>query len=139
RASSVWPLAPESFEIWNDVVTAPCDGLVLAMEGERPDFAPGQTDSVSPLGNFVAIGCPETTVVLAHLRRGSIKVPRNGSVRSGEELARVGASGDAGQAKLRIYAIKGHENAIARLLAQGTPVPLSFGEGAVARGDRIVR
>lgn len=139
RASTLWPTAPEEFFAFDEPVSAPCDGNVLAAEDDRPDLPPSQSDSTSPLGNFVAIGCPEATVVLAHLKRGTITAPKNSGVRVGEPVARIGASGHAGQAKLRIYAVKGAESTLGRLVSQATPVAISFGEGALVRGDTVSR
>lgn len=139
RKASLFPSSSSEFFIFDDVVTAPCDGNIVALEDDREDLPPTRADSVSPLGNYIAIACPDITVVLAHLKRASLAVPRNTGVRVGDALARVGASGHAGQAKLRIYAVKGQEQIVARLIGQATPVPITFGEGPLVRGDRVSR
>lgn len=139
RSGSLWPTAPEDFNAFDEPIYAPCDGTVLASEDDRPDLPPTQSDGAQPLGNFVAIGCTEATIVMTHLRRASIKAPHNSSVRVGELVARVGASGRAGEAKLRIYALRGRESQPARIVAHGTPVALNLGEGVLVRGDRVSR
>lgn len=134
--SSLWPVDPDAFEIWSDLVTAPCDGKVLAAEDERADM-PTTVDSSALLGNFVALGCPDATVVFASLQHGSLKVGTASTVRVGEPLARVGASAPGGEAKLRVYAVRGQESSPDRLMGQGEGVPLEFGSGALVRGDRV--
>ncbi len=139
RSRTLWPTAPEDFNAFDEPIYAPCDGTVLASEDDRPDLPPTQSDGAQPLGNFVAIGCTEATIVMTHLRRASIKAPHNSSVRVGELVARVGASGRAGEAKLRIYALRGRESQPARIVAHGAPVALNLGEGVLVRGDRVSR
>lgn len=137
RVGSLWPTDPREFNIFGEPVSAPCDGNVLAAEDDRPDLPPSQTDSITPLGNFVAIGCPEVTVVLSQLRRGSLKAPKNIGVRTGEVIAAVGGSGSGGEARLRIFAVRGQVSTPDKLAALGEGVPIAFAEGPVARGDRI--
>ncbi|MFO0672944.1 MAG: hypothetical protein U0235_25570 [Polyangiaceae bacterium] len=137
RASSLWPTDPRAFAVFDEPVSAPCDGTVLAAEDDRPDLPPSQTDSITPLGNFAAIGCPDVTVVLAQLRRGSLKTPKNTSVRVGEAVASVGASGSGGEARLRIFAVRGQVSTPEKLASLGEGIPVVFGDGPLARGDRV--
>jgi hypothetical protein len=140
RADTPWPTAPEGFVIFDDAVSAPCDGKILAAEDDKPDLPPSQGDSLTPLGNFVAIGCPDATVVFAHLRRGSLVAPKNVSVHVGDAVARVGASGRGGEAKLRMFALRGAESSPDRIASQAEGIPIAFGvfgDGALVRGDRL--
>jgi hypothetical protein len=137
RASALWPTDPRDFVVYGRPVTAPCDGRVLAAEDDHPDLPPSQDDSSAPLGNFVAIGCPDATVVLSQLQRGSIKTPKNVTVHVGEPLASVGASGRGGEARLRMFALRGQESAPARIASQAEGIPFVLGESALIRGDRL--
>jgi hypothetical protein len=90
---------------WDSPVLAPASGRVLESRNDVIDNILGKTgfDPASIggnvkgfLGNFVAIEHPGGEVsVLAHLHKGSVRAVRGQLVRSGQEIGRIGLSGDS--------------------------------------------
>ena len=106
RASGVLPADLTRYAIINDPVQAPCNGEVLAAEDGHPDRSPPELDPDDPAGNHLAIACGEATVLLAHLRQGSV-IPRVGDrVETGQRIARVGNSGNTTEPHLHIHAVR---------------------------------
>ena len=87
RARGLYPRALERYAIFGDTVVSPCSGRVAAMRDSLPDLAPPRSDPEQPAGNYVALECGGTTVVLAHLMRGSVQV------RTGEQVFTSAAAG----------------------------------------------
>jgi len=85
-------------------VLAPADGVVTdAIDGVR-DNVPGPMNPYSALGNAVFIQHREREVsVLAHLKRGSIKVKVDDEVKKGQVIALCGNSGNSSQPHLHYH------------------------------------
>jgi len=85
-------------------VLAPADGVVTdAIDGVR-DNVPGSMNPYSALGNAVFIQHREREVsVLAHLKRGSIKVKVDDEVKKGQVIALCGNSGNSSQPHLHYH------------------------------------
>ena len=85
-------------------VTAPIAGRVSAAfgdaddnvaGGEAPTRSIGETmrDPLWYFGNYVVIEGPSVSVLLAHLRKGSLSVKKGDTVREGDPIGTVGNSG----------------------------------------------
>ena len=96
----------EDWYAWDQPVLAPGDGTVVRARGDQPDGRKGHPPELTKellladpsllWGNQVVIdhGNGEFSV-LAHLRQGSVPVKPGQRVRRGQEVGRVGFSGDA--------------------------------------------
>ncbi|MDP2772124.1 MAG: M23 family metallopeptidase [Nocardioides sp.] len=106
--------APEVFRGFGEPVLAPADGVVVLTHDGEPDhegrrsqlalvpYALGQARRVRAgvaaiAGNHVvlSLGPAGPFVLLAHLRRGSLLVRPGQTVRSGDQLAECGNSGNS--------------------------------------------
>lgn len=84
----------DDYYAWDQIVLAPAGGRVVHAVHDVPDHAPGAWRSEDPHGNHVVIdhGNGEYSV-LAHLRKGSLRVNVGDEVNAGTALAKVGNSG----------------------------------------------
>jgi len=84
-------------------VVAPAPGTVVRVVDGLPDCAPGTADTIHPWGNLVLLWVgADRYFLLAHLTPGSIRVEEGATVRTGQELARCGASGRAPRPHLHV-------------------------------------
>jgi murein DD-endopeptidase MepM/ murein hydrolase activator NlpD len=107
------------FHAWNAKVVAPAGGVVAAaVDGLRDNTPMVETDRERPAGNHVVVKAREGVfVVLAHLRKGSVRVRAGDRVRAGQVLGRVGNSGNSSEPHLHVHADDG----------AGAGLPLRFG------------
>lgn len=103
---------------WDQPVYSPCEGTVVAAGNEAPDTEwtgmlfdlirlglkrPAADAPFSEYGgNYVIIKSGEHFVLLAHFRKGSLKVKPGDRVSAGQELGRVGNSGSSLQPHLHL-------------------------------------
>jgi hypothetical protein len=112
-----WPLArkPQTFPGFGQPICAPADGRVVRTRGWWRDhwsrnswpallylFLEGSArELIGPgalLGNHVVLDVGDGNyAVLAHLKRGSIKVKKGRAVRAGQQLAECGNSGNSSE------------------------------------------
>ena len=141
RARGVWPAAFDAYEIFDRAVVAPCDGVVLGMADGAPDMPIGRVDSLRPAGNHVLLSCAvdgaEVTLLLAHLRSGSVAVARGDRVSRGALLGRVGNSGNSTEPHLHVHAVRGREAGLGAVLANAEAVPLTFDGQFLTRNSVI--
>jgi hypothetical protein len=123
RALGLWPRSLSRHAIYGDAVYSPCRGRLVRVVDGLPDRPPGERDSVHIAGNHIVIACQGAEVVLAHLMQNSIVVDEGTAVKEGEELARVGNSGNTTQPHLHIHAERG--GATGDIL-NGQGVPITF-------------
>jgi len=64
----------------------------------------GPPDRASPAGNYVLLDCPRMTLLLAHLKRGSIRVRAGDLVEAGDFLGLAGNSGNSSEPHLHVHA-----------------------------------
>jgi Peptidase family M23 len=114
-------------------ILAPAEGRVVVASDRVQDNQPGRTNVQAPLGNYVILqlGASEYAL-LAHLRRGSVRVRAGESVRAGQPIGECGNSGNSSEPHLHFH-------------LQTTPVPFA-GDGLPAQfeayradGQRIGR
>jgi hypothetical protein len=104
RASKVIPTRLGDYNIFGEPVYAPCSGRVLKVENTLPDLQPPQHDRKHLGGNYVLLDCQSSTVLLAHLQRGTVRVESGTQVTAGQLLGKVGNSGNTGEPHLHIHA-----------------------------------
>ena len=130
RAQGLRPRTLDAYEIFDRAVIAPCDGIVSGMSDGAPDAPIGRVDPARPAGNHVLLSCvvggAEVTLLLAHLRRGSVVVTHGDRVRRGARLGQVGNSGNSTEPHLHIHAVRGRWASLTAVLATAEAVPLTF-------------
>lgn len=104
----------EAFGAWGGEVVAPVDGTVAAAVDGIPDNEPDPTDRAVPMeeatiaGNHVVLDLGDGAfVMLAHLRRGSVRVKTGDRVRRGDPLGLVGNSGNSTEPHLHLHVADG--------------------------------
>ena len=141
RARGVRPEALDAYEIFDHAIVAPCDGVVSRVWDGAPDVPIGEVDAARPAGNHVLLSCvvggADLTVLLAHLRSGSVAVAEGEPVRRGARLGRVGNSGNSTEPHLHVHAVRGHSTDPLVVIATGEAVPLTFGGRFLARNAVI--
>ncbi|HEY8481945.1 MAG TPA: M23 family metallopeptidase [Spirillospora sp.] len=125
-----WPLAsrPETFPSFGQEITAPADGVVVhASDWQRDHWSRNSWPALLYLliegivfralfsfltlsaGRFVVGNCVVLDIgdgvyaVLAHLRRGSVRVRKGDRVRAGDVLGEVGNSGNSSEPHLHFH------------------------------------
>ena len=98
------PSDPARYAIWDRKVLAPCDGRVIAArDGVADNPVPFMPHDADP-GNHVLLRCEQADVLLAHFRRGSLRVRPGDEVRTGQQVGSVGNSGASSEPHLHIHA-----------------------------------
>ena len=136
RAVGLMPTKLDDYTIYGMQVVAPCAGEVVIVGTGAPEQAIGTTDTNAPAGNFVALTCDETTIVLAHLK-GAPLVDPGQPVSTGDALGYVGNSGNTTEPHLHIHAVKGSVQNLEVLLFGGDPVPIEFEGHQLKRNDLV--
>ena len=126
RAKGILPRDLEAYAIYDDPVVAPCAGEVLATRNDVEDETPPTSSPGSLLGNHVTLACQGATVLLAHLRVGSVEVQVGDVIEAGHALGRVGNSGNTTEPHLHIHAVEGRVTELQALAFEARPIPLDF-------------
>ena len=118
-------LANEDYFAFGKPVLAPADGVVTEVITGVRDNTPGSMNPYSALGNAVFIEHRQYEVsVLAHFKRGSIKVKVGDKVKRGQLLGMCGNSGNSSEPHLHYH-------------LQNTPI-IQEGTGIKCLFDKIV-
>ena len=121
---------------WGRPVLAPAGGVVVAaVDGVRDNRPQVEIENpTNPAGNHVVLDLGNGEyALLAHLRRGSVRVKPGQRVRRGETLGRCGNSGNSSEPHLHF-----HVQDRPMLFGAARGLPISFA-GYAADGDRVVR
>jgi hypothetical protein len=128
------------YAIFGMEVRSPVRGRVAAMCDGIVDHDLFSTDRKNPLGNHVWLsvdddGGRQLLILLAHLRRGSLRVQVGDTVEPGTPLGKVGHSGNSSEPHLHIHA---QRDARPEAPLDADPVPMSFGDlGQLVRNQRF--
>jgi len=94
-----------SYYIYDKPVLAPADGTVTYVVDGHLDLPVGTLDSQHPTGNQVVLDVGGGRYLLmGHLRQGSVAVKVGDQVTEGQQLARVGNSGNSSHPHIHIQA-----------------------------------
>jgi len=134
RAFGLLPADPNRYVIFGMPVHAPCAGVVSQTENTLPDLSPPQTDPRNPAGNNVMIDCGGFTLLLAHLRQGSVRVRPGQRLANGDLVGSVGNSGNSDEPHLHVHAQGPGTGA---LMLGGEPLSMRFDGRLPVRNDRL--
>ncbi|HEX4143048.1 MAG TPA: M23 family metallopeptidase [Pirellulales bacterium] len=123
----------EDYYCFGQPVLAPGAGKVVAAVDGIADNIPGQANAAEPAGNHVIVDLGQGEfLLLAHLRKGSVKVKPGDRVAAGQKLGRCGNSGHSSEPHLHVHLQTTAD------LADGKGLPLQF-QNYLADGQPVDR
>ena len=128
------PADPARYEIFGHAVLAPCSGIIVQEANDKPDMRVPIMDAENMVGNHVLLRCSDADVLLAHFRKGSVRVQSGQRVNEGQILGEVGNSGNSSSPHLHIHA---QEPGPSGAPFSGKPLPMTFDGRYLVRGDRV--
>lgn len=137
-----WGLLPgnlNAYAIFGSEVTAPCSGEVIGSEGSLEDLIPPNGDEENLLGNHVIIFCNGVSVLLAHLKKDTVRVRNGDRVEQGAVIAQIGNSGNTTEPHLHIHAVAGRHSDTNDIAFTAEGVPMLFDGQFLIRNDRWYR
>ena len=124
----------ESYFAWDQDILAPGDGVIVKVMNDLPDEEIGSTNTATPEGNSIVLRVGDRYVLLAHLKKGSVRVAVGESVKSGQVLAKCGNSGNASEPHLHIQ-VQSHADTWDDA-SRTFPIRFTKGVGYLRRNDR---
>ena len=124
----------DNYVIYGEPIYSPCIGTVVIVVDEYDDQSPPKTDSEHPAGNHILIEKEGVEILLAHLKKGSIKVKVGDMVNTNTLLGQVGNTGNTSEPHLHMHVEKGGE---LNTILNGKAVPFTIKEQFLVRGDVI--
>ncbi|MBC3842986.1 M23 family metallopeptidase [Streptacidiphilus sp. 4-A2] len=103
-AAALLPSDPGAYEAYGTRLFAPCAGTVTSAADGHDDQVPGRSRYAPATGNHVCIDTGKETVVLAHLKRGTVLVRTGDTVRAGDPIGEIGNSGNSTEPHLHLHA-----------------------------------
>ncbi|MDC7736328.1 M23 family metallopeptidase [Bacillus sp. FF-1] len=133
----------DDYGIYGAKVMAPASGTVVSINNDEKDLVPGSDDFQSMAGNHIYLRLDETGtfLVLAHLKKGSIKVKEGQHVNEGEFLAQVGNSGSSSEPHLHIHHQRQDPSKVSIFFSEGLPLYFRTEKGVIMpeKGEYIKR
>ncbi|MDA2153697.1 M23 family metallopeptidase [Bacillus cereus group sp. Bc253] len=133
----------DDYGIYGAKVMAPASGTVVSINNDEKDLVPESDDFQSMAGNHIYLRLDETGtfLVLAHLKKGSIKVKEGQHVNEGEFLAQVGNSGSSSEPHLHIHHQRQDPSKVSMFLSEGLPLYFRTEKGVIMpeKGEYIKR
>ena len=124
----------DDYVIYGEPVYSPLNGVVVAAVDLYDDQIPPKTDVEHLAGNHILIERDNIEVLLAHLKKGSIKVNVGDTVNINTQIGRVGNTGNTSEPHLHIHVEKeGKPNTI----LDGKSVAFTLNKQFLVRGDII--
>ena len=134
RAGGLAPRDPAAYSIFGDPVSAPCSGTVVQALDGLADLSPPQIDREHMAGNHVLLECGDVWVLLGHFQEGSVRVREGDAVKVGQELGRVGNTGNTDEPHLHVHAQRAGTT---EAPLGGDPLPIRLDGRYLARNARI--
>ena len=120
------------YVIYGKPVYSPCVGKVLVVVDEFDDLTPPQKDIENIAGNHILIGFDEKEVLLAHFKKGSIKVKAGDFVDTNTMLGEVGNTGNTSEPHLHMHMEQGGKP---DTILNGKPIPFTINGNFLIRGS----
>lgn len=135
RASTVAGGANLSnYVIYGKPIYSPCEGEVLIVVDEFDDLIPPGKDTVHIAGNHILIDFDGKEVLLAHFKKGSIKVKVGDRVDTNTLLGEVGNTGNTSEPHLHVHVEQG---GVSNTILNGKAIPFTIDGKYLKRGDII--
>lgn len=116
----------QKYKTFGKSLYSPVDGVIVAVINSLPDQMIGETDQENLAGNHIVIKTEtDIFILMAHLQNKSVLVAEGDSVKTGQEIAKIGNSGNTSQPHLHIQAMTG----IDFMNTESRAVPISFNTG----------
>ncbi|MEK7851380.1 MAG: M23 family metallopeptidase [Deltaproteobacteria bacterium] len=125
RAGGLSPKSLTEYSIFGDTIYSPCECIVTKAADGFPDQVPHNVDTKNPAGNHVAMECKGNRVFIAHMINGSLMVKQGDHIKDGQEIGKVGNSGNTIEPHLHIHAER----------KNGEPVPILFNGSFLSLND----
>jgi hypothetical protein len=110
RAGGIFPENLNDYAIFGTDVYSPCEGTVIGVINDIEDNTPGTVNQSWKAGNFVLIKSTDgLTLMLAHLKKGSVMVDKDDKVTYGTYIGKAGNSGNSMEPHLHIEAHRKNE------------------------------
>ena len=122
------------YVIYGKPVYSPCKGKVLVVEDQFDDLTPPQKDIENIAGNHILIRFDGKEVLLAHFKKGSIKVKVGDLVETNTILGEVGNSGNTSEPHLHMHIEQGGEP---NIILNRKAIPFTIKENFLIRGTII--
>jgi hypothetical protein len=138
RASGLYPDDLKQYEVFGDRINSPVAGKVVKVVDSLADQRPPQTRPEYPAGNHIWIQTDSLYTVLAHLKSGSVTVEAGDTVTAGEQVAKVGNTGNTIEPHLHMHAVTFPNKKAPEpdsLLLGGKPVPITFENHYLTRNN----
>src|SRR5699024_9710483 len=97
------------------------------------------------LGNYLLLYCDDIspayeegiTLLFAHLKKDSLNVQQGEQIKAGQELGRVGNTGNTSEPHLHLHAVEGKITDFEDIAYTGKGVPMTFNGKFFRRNDRF--
>ena len=120
-----------NYVIYGEPIYSPCKGTVAIVVDKYDDQAPPKTDREHLAGNHVLIEYEGVEILLAHLKKGSIKVSVGDTVNTNTLLGQVGNTGNTSEPHLHMHVEKGGD---IKTILNGVAVPFTINKRFLTRG-----
>ncbi len=127
RATTMLPKSLAQYVSFGAPVSSPCNGEIAAVLGTVPDALPESGPMDERGGNYIVVRCEHVLVKLGQLQSGSPKVSVGARVRRGQEIARIGNSGNSPEPHLHIGAFA-LETPMAHVVDASGDAPMTFSD-----------
>lgn len=138
RSSKLIPEELNDYYVFNSPVYSPIDGIVLEAVDQFNDLIPPNADPNHPGGNYIVIKAEDSNamIVLAHLKSKSLLVSKDMRVFKGQELAKVGNSGNTSEPHLHIHSLLQDTG---DFFFTGKGIPMIFDDRFLSRNSVITK
>lgn len=134
----------ESYEMYDQPVYSPCNGVVIAAQKNAPDRVDiGGMGGAQ--GNYVIIKPTDqekfpypVVVMMAHFKHESLTVSLGDNVRTNQIIARVGASGTSKKGTPTLHMQANEYSASGLCGIFGKPIPITFNGRFLVKNDLII-
>lgn len=123
-----------NYVIFGKPIYSPCKGKVIAVVDEFDDLIPPKKDIENIAGNYVLIEFNGNEILLAHLKKGSVKVKVGDLVDTNTILGQVGNTGNTSEPHLHLHVESGGEP---NTILNGVGIPFKINNNFLVRGDII--
>lgn len=124
----------DNYVIYGEPIYSPCNGTVVIVVDEYDDQTPPKTDHEHLAGNHLLIESEGVEILLAHLKRGSIKVNVGDTVNTNTLIGQVGNTGNTSEPHLHMHVERG---GTMKTILNGTAVLFTINNQFLVRGDII--